>query len=208
MVYVPVQDKCYKPSSCLWTTDTQISGQIAIREEYTGLEDFFIKYLGVEEPGIDTYIEKLKLLISRNLFPPIRTVKSFIKELGSWEPQQSALEPLKSLNFLPVRGVGGTLDGALTLNCVADDFVIVDRKEHRDAFQGIIPILDFSIEEVHELTAFIFALGLSDKYTSKAVQECSTANGHHLDQLQSERMRQKAYAIFQQDTNYSCQTST
>lgn len=203
MVYVPVRNEWYKPSSCLWTADTQISGQVAIREQYAGLEEFFIRYLRVQEPSIDTYIEELRLLISHNLCPPIRIAKSFIQEIASRKPQQSALEPLKSLKFLPVRG----LDGALTLKCIADEFVIVDRKKHGDAFRGTIPILDFSIEEVHDLTAFILALGLSDKYTSTAVQECSTVNGSHSNQLQSEKLRHKAYAIFRQVTNYSCYIS-
>lgn len=184
----------------MWTADTQISGQVAIREQYAGLDDFFIRYLGVEEPSIDTYIEELKLLISRSSSPSIRIVKSFIKEIGSWEPQQPALEHLKLLKFLPVRGH----DGALTLKSVADDFVIVDRKKYGDVFGGIIPILDFNIEEVHDLAAFILVLGLSDRYMSKAVQECSTVHGSHLDQLQSQEMRHKAYALFRQVTNHAC----
>lgn len=191
-MYVPVQKKWYKPSSCLWTSDTQISGQLGIREQYVGLEDFFIRYLGVEEPTIDTYIKELKLLTLGDDSPSITKVKSFIKEIGSRKPQQPILEPLKSYEFLPVRG----FDGILTLKCVADDFVIVDRKHYGDAFRGIIPILDFSIEEVHNLAALILALGLADRYLSKAVRESSTVNSSYLDLVQSEEMRHKAYALF------------
>ena len=204
MIYVSVRSRWYKPSSCLWTADTQISGQVPIGEQFAGLGNFFVRYLGVEKPSIDTYIQELKLLISRNSPPPIRIVKSVIKEIGSWKPQQPALEPLKLLKFLPIRGH----DGTLTLKCVTDDFVIVDRKKYGDAFRGITPILDFSIEEVHYLAAFILALGLSDRYMSKAVQECSTVNRSHLDQLQSEEVRHKAYALFRQVTNYACYIST
>ncbi len=147
LIFVLPAAKWYPPSACLWTADTRISRKATIADEYAGLEDFFVKYLGVKKPSVDTYIEELELLISNHDAPSITRARNLIKKIGSWRPQQPALKVLHRLKFLPVRG----LDGVVTLNCVMDNFAIVDRKNYGDALRGTIPALDFSIEEVHEL---------------------------------------------------------
>lgn len=203
MIYVLPEAKWYPPSACLWTADTQISGKAAIAGQYASLQDFLVKHLRVEEPSIGTYIEELELLISGRESPSIEKVKTFVKKIGSWKPQQESLEPLKLLKFLPVRG----FDGVLTLKCAADNFAIVDRKKCGDTFRGTIPILDFSVEEVHDLGALIWALRLADRYMSKAVEESSKANEPSLDPVLSEEMRHKAYALFRYVTDHpSCKS--
>ena len=196
--------KWYPLSACLWTNETQIPGKAAIAGQYADLQDFFVNYLGVEEPSIDTYIEELELLIADGSSPPGKKLKTILKAIGSRKPQKSVLDRLKLRRFLPVWGV----DGALSLKGVMDDFVVVDRKKYGDIFRGVIPSLDFSVEEVHGLESMILALGLSDRYMSQTVRETSSARDSLLEPVLSREMRHKAYALFRSVTDYhACRSS-
>ena len=196
--------KWYPLSACLWTNETQIPGKAAVAGQYADLQDFFVNCLGVEEPSIETYIEELELLISASSSPPFKKLKTILKEINSRNPQKSLLDRLKLRQFLPVWGV----DGMLSLKGLMDDFVVVDRKNYGDIFRGVIPSLDFSVEEVHGLRSMILALALSDRYISKTVRETSSARNSLLQLVLSGEMRHKAHALFRSVTHYhTCRSS-
>ena len=195
--------KWYPLSACLWTNETRIPGKAAIAGQYADLQDFFVNYLKVEEPSIETYIEELELLISDSDSPSVKKIQTVLKEIGSRKPEKSLLDRLKLRQFLPVWGV----DGALSLKGVTDDFVIVDRKNYGDIFRGVIPSLDFSVEEVQGLKSMVLALGLSDRYISKTIRETSSAGNSLLEPVLSGEMRRKAHALFRSVTHYqSCRS--
>ena len=196
--------KWYPLSACLWTNETQIPEKAAVAGQYADLQDFFVNCLGVEEPSIETYIEELELLISVSSSPPVKKLKTILKEISSRNPQKSLLDRLKLRQFLPVWGV----DGMLSLKGLMDDFVIVDRQNYGDIFRGVIPSLDFSVEEVHGLRSMILALGLSDRYMSKTVRETSSAGNSLLQPVLSGEMRHKAHALLRSVTHYhTCRSS-
>ena len=184
--------KWYPLSACLWTNETQLPGKAAIAVQYADLQDLFVNCLGVEEPTTDTYVKELEFLISGTSCPAIEKVKTIIKEIGSRKPHPPALEHLKLRQFLPVWGI----NGALSLKSAMDDFIIVDRKKYGNHFRGVIPSLDFSVEEVRGLESLILALGLSDRYMSQTVQETSSAKESVLEPLLSQEMKLKAYPLF------------
>ena len=190
--------KCYPLSACLWTNETQIPGKAAIAGQYADLQDFFVNHLRVEEPSIETYMEELELLISDGSSPSVKRVKTLLKAIGSRKPQKSLLDRLKLRQFLPVWG----MDGTLSLKGVTEDFVIVDRKNYGEVFRGVIPSLDFSVEEVQGLKSMILALGLSDRYISKTMRETSSARDSLLEPVLSGEMRHKAQALFRSVTHY------
>ena len=81
-----------------------------------------------------------------------------------------------------------------------DDFIIVDRKKYGNHFRGVIPILDFSVEEIQGLESLILALGLSDRYMSQTVRETSSAKDFLLEPVLSQEMRHRAYALLRSVT--------
>jgi hypothetical protein len=191
LIFVLPQKSWHSTPSCLWTDATRISGKVAIANPYAQLQDFF-QALGVKAPSVDMFVEELKALADGERVPTIEEVKHFIDEINRREPREGTLEELKSLNILPVKGINGDV----RLRKCRNPFAIVDRLEYGKAFQGKYAILQFSLEEVHELQPFLSALGLQDRYMSRIVEEKSTVQGGEWDRDLSDKFRQKANALF------------
>lgn len=175
----------------MWTDDTRISGKIALIRHYADLQAFFVQRLGVEEPDIDTYITELQLLTTNYQTPPLEKVKGLIKEINSFEPRTGALDRLTSSNILPVKG----LDDKTGLSTTSDLFAIVDRSGYGSAFQGKVPVLDFSIEDVRDLRPIISALNLEGRYMSRLVIESSEVKDSSRKENLSSRVQKRAYAL-------------
>jgi len=190
LIYVPSDHTWYNTSSCLWAETTRISGKAAISNLYPELQDLFCKILGVEPPDIGSLVRELADLAKGN--PDDEKVKSFIREINVLEPREAALDELKTSNILPVR-IG---NGHPALKSVNDPFAIVDRPEYGEAFEGEVPMLCFSLEEVRSLRPFLFALGLEGRYMSISVEERSRVRGGALEPILTAAFKQKAYAFY------------
>ncbi len=192
LIYEPLRKTWHSPASCLWTDDTKISGKVALSGHYDDLQAFFVQRLGVEEPDIDTYITELQLLTADEQTAPMNKVMGLIKEINSFGPSVGALDTLKPSNFLPVQGA----DAKTSLKKTSDLFAIVDRPEFALAFRGKVPVLDFDMEEVRELRQTIQALHLEDRYMSRLVVESSTVKDSSKEELLSNSVQKRAYALF------------
>lgn len=132
------------------------------------------------------------LAIADQETPRIQAIKDLFKELNSFGPYAPALDRLKGAPVIPVEGT----DGLTRLVKATDAFAIVDRVHYMILFAHKIPVMDYSIEEVHELQSFISALGLEGRYMSQLVQELSMVNGASNHVALSDRFKGKAYSIF------------
>ena len=74
--------------------------------------------------------------------------------------------------------------------------MIVDLPGDGSMLETRIPLLDFSLEEVHTLRPFLVALGLENRYISRAIKESSRVKDSVLDDELTRQMRGKAYALF------------
>jgi len=192
LIYLPLQQQWYSPSSCLWATSTCISGKVAIASIYPGLQEFFVDRLGIQPPHVGMFVEELQRLANGDIAPPIQQVSDLIQEISSRAPTPEALNGLRDCNILPIKGI----DGQVSLQHAASRFAIVDRLQYEDLFRGKIPMLDFGLEDIHKLQPFLSALGLEDRYMSLNIKEKSMANSSTLDSILSRRMRAKAYAFY------------
>ncbi|MCJ1354926.1 MAG: hypothetical protein MMC33_004916 [Icmadophila ericetorum] len=194
LVFVQPQNKWVSPSECLWTERTQISGKYAIKSLYAEHLPFFIAKLGVKKPDIRLFVQELKIRCenfdANN--PPIHEVRGLIEDLNELAPQRGDLDELLQCNFLPVRGT----DDRLRLKSTAEVFAVADRVEYGQMFQGKLPYLDFSLEEVRVLRKFLTAMGLESRYMSNLAQETSTVNESSKDSVLSEQFQQKASGFY------------
>ena len=191
LVYEPVQKEWHKPSSCLWTDDTRLSGKVALFGHYSDLQAFFVQCLGVEEPGIDTYIDELQSLVVSDESPSVEKVKDLIKQINSFRPVKGALNKLKPYGFLPVQGT----DATTSLKTTLELFAIGDRSKYASAFKGKVPILDFDLGEVRVLKQTIEALHLEHRYMSQLVVETTTVNDSSKEKTLSDSVQRRAYAL-------------
>ena len=192
LVYEPVQKEWHKPSSCLWTDDTRLSVKVALLGHYSNLQAFFVERLGVEEPGIDTYIDELQSLVVSDESPSVEKVKDLIKQINSFRPGKGALDKLKPYGFLPVQGT----DATTSLKTALDLFAISDRSAYASEFIGKVPILEFDREEVRELSPTIKALNLEHRYISQLVVETPTAEDSSKEGTLSDSVQKRAYALY------------
>ncbi len=147
------------------------------------------------------FIEEIRRLANGAEAPSIQKMSELIKEISSREPTREALGILRACNILPIKGT----DGQVSLKHAASRFAIVDRLQYGDLFRGEVPMLDFGLEDIHELRPFLLALNLEDRYMSRTVKEVSMTNASTLDPVLSRSMREKAYAIFRLVSQcYSC----
>lgn len=191
LVYEPIQKEWHKPSSCLWTDDTRLSGKVALLGHYSDLQAFFVQRLGVEEPGIDTYIDELQSLVVSDESPSVEKVKDLIKQINSFRPGKGALDKLKPYGFLPVQGT----DGTTSLKTALDLFAISDRSAYASEFKGKVAVLDFGIEEVRDLRQTIEALHFEHRYMSQLVEEVTTVKDSSKEATLSDSVQRRAYAL-------------
>ncbi|KAL2038032.1 hypothetical protein N7G274_009252 [Stereocaulon virgatum] len=198
LVYISQERRWHPPSSCLWADDTRITGKFAIASAYPDLRAFFVNSLKVEEPNIAMYVQELKLLVDGANQPSITAVKGMIEEINSYRPHQGALDALAASPVLPVKNTDGLID----LKSSTDVFAIVDRDEYEKLFKYRVAVLDYTLEEAHELRPFISAMGLEGRSMSENVNEATTVNVSSRISRVSQDVKEKAYALFRCAVHY------
>ncbi|KAL1647127.1 hypothetical protein SLS58_002898 [Diplodia intermedia] len=191
LIFVPSRKAWYPPSSCAWVDDkTQLSKPVPIRTPYQSLEEFFTQALNVEKRGLELYIRGLEQLSRQNPPSPFE-IKQSIRFISTMVLFANDLRNLHSANILPVKLPGGNVK---VVNA-SEDFAIVDRKEHREAFKDKAITLDFSLNEVHACRPFLLAMGLDGKFTSAAVKEKTTVQAGVPELGLTNTLREKAHAF-------------
>lgn len=138
------------------------------------------------------FVEELIRLANSDEPPTISQVKGLIKDISFLGPTKTALAGLRLCKIMPVKDT----DGQISLRKSTSMFAIADRLQYQNFFQAKVPMLDFSIEEVHDLRSFLVALSLEDRYMTQTIKETTTANDSTIDLVLSKEMQEKAFAIF------------
>ncbi|KAL3432645.1 hypothetical protein BDV09DRAFT_197516 [Aspergillus tetrazonus] len=166
LIYLPGESRWLAPADCLWTETSKIGTQFGISKVYPELENFFRYHLKVGTPTAATYIEQLRTFLSESPVDIVE-IKSTLDKMRSVELNLSSREDLLNLRVFPVVMPGGSVK----MLKLTETFFVADRIEHRSAFQGRVPFLDFSLREIRQLHRLLQFLGLQDRYTSTAVKE-------------------------------------
>ena len=116
-----------------------------------------------------------------------------ISEIGVDCDTHQALEELKKVKFLPMRGE----NGCLMLVGVEDEFAIPDHGRYGKAFQDKGVLHDFSLGDKQILNTLIQHLGLTGRYLYSAVcEESDVGDDACLDVPESTIFQNKAYALY------------
>ncbi|KIW01104.1 uncharacterized protein PV09_07391 [Verruconis gallopava] len=192
LIYHPQVNSWHSPTDCVWAEDhIKLQGKVSIATEYKESEYLFVEILNIVEPTLEMHVRALadKALLPRakkEMFHEMRLICAF-------DPKPDQLESLRNALCLPIRTVDKRLEW---VRPSFEDFVIVDRKEYGDMFEGKVNVLDFSLEEVHQLRTFLIALDLGRRFMSEAVEEKTRVSGElRLDNDLTREMQRKAYAI-------------
>lgn len=185
----------YKTSDCLWSSITKIRGKVALDESYEELKGFFVGKLGVKSLTMQMVYNELKESPQSSIDDiktAILSLNGFLQseegKQGHWDP-----DPIKQAKVFPV----GYPNGSLSLSSVAVDFAIADRDNLRSMFEDRIAILDFDLEDVHQLKPFFTWLKIEIRYLSRCVRETTSISGDSGSPITSRKrdLRLKAYHI-------------
>jgi len=128
-----------------------------------GLTEFFLTSLRISPATLATLVEALRALGERS--SSVVSVKEIIKAINKEGPERHDLESLATGLVLPIRR--HLQNGSITLGNLQETFAIIDNTKLSAIFQDHVDLLDFSLEEVHELAPFLEGLGLQIKYLSR-----------------------------------------
>ncbi|KAK2046278.1 hypothetical protein LZ31DRAFT_593285 [Colletotrichum somersetense] len=177
LIYLPLDGglSWHKPSQCVWSNTTKLSGRVSLNDEYEDLGVFFVEFLGVKPLDLSMAIDDLKMIAKRP-----STTSSEIKEsiwvvnslLSSVPKPPSSLDVVKSPIF-PI----AYPDDRSTVETVATEFCIVDRESLRSSFETKVKFLDFTLEQVARLRPFIEWTHLEERYLSRRVKEITSFHG-------------------------------
>ena len=170
-----------------------VQGMAVIGAEYPeGLVDFFCERLRISPATLPTLVKALCFLGEKR--SPVESVKDMIKAINREGLTPQDLESLATYNVLPIRRHG--LQGNINLGGLQQNFAIIDNTKLSAIFQDYVDLLDFSLEEVHELAPFLEGLGLQSKYLSRL---CTTQTTCREDGMIAGRLTQeftdRAYGI-------------
>jgi hypothetical protein len=180
-----------------------MSGKYGQGKHKKMLEAFFVDCLKVAKPTLDMLAQELQLearslagVELSNEDVSVRKMKVIIQAINSMSLNNSGpvREKLRLSPIFPVRYE----DGSLRLETAAGEFSIRDREIYWKAFNKRVPMLELTLEEVHELGPFLCWMDLESRYLSSRVTERSEFNGTQDDcsMRLTEDLRIRATAIF------------
>jgi hypothetical protein len=193
LVYIPAQKSWMAPKQCTWGSVADVGGKINIDAIYPFLQNLFVDFLDVEQFSLAEIINKLARLWRTN--PSIDRIKMLIWDINSRSPAPEDLQCLRHGKVFPVRTVNGTVE----IFSWEDEFVVVDRQDLANAFEGQLNKLDFTLEEIHGLRWFIKGLDLHHRYLSQLVSERSELLHSAIPTLNvptTNLLRHRAHALF------------
>ncbi|MCJ1398278.1 hypothetical protein MMC11_001475, partial [Xylographa trunciseda] len=198
LVYIPRINTWFSPSACVWAgLQAEIPGKVPIASDFHSKKTFFTKALKVPEPSVEMYITALESQAKNQpKASKIQETMTLISCLGVTATEVSRLLETK---IFPVR----LEDGQRCFTMASFEFAIIDKLLHRNAFQGKISSLDFSLEEIRDTRKFLFACGLESRLTSTLVEEVTNVQGGFLDTNMTKMLRSKALALVRCATHYT-----
>ncbi|KAF2173314.1 hypothetical protein M409DRAFT_17255 [Zasmidium cellare ATCC 36951] len=197
MIFIDRQQRrWYKPSECLWTSTTKISGKIVLSDQndhYKDLRDFFIKSVGVRLLTLRMVYDEL---IHSSNGKSADELKSTIRSLNALlltDNESLDPKPLLQQPIFAVRHGNGSSEKV----SVATDFAIPDREDLASHFKNKVTMLAYSLEEIVRLRPFLEWAGLTTRYLSVSVKEnTSVVDGGAREILRSDRdLKRKAHAL-------------
>ncbi|KAF4626332.1 hypothetical protein G7Y89_g11830 [Cudoniella acicularis] len=192
LIWIQSEINCWKsPSFCLWSSKAQItdrhtvSGQYGQGEHKKALKGFFVDCLNVAEPTLDMLAEELQLQAR-----PLAGI--VLSDDSGWKNK----DHYASDQFDVSQWVW--TDGSLRLESTTGEFSIRGRENYWEAFNKRVPMLDLTLEEVHDLEPFLRWMDLESRYLSNRVTERPEFSGtlEECSKKLTKDLRFRATALF------------
>uniref|UniRef100_L2FL52 Ino80 chromatin remodeling complex protein n=1 Tax=Colletotrichum fructicola (strain Nara gc5) TaxID=1213859 RepID=L2FL52_COLFN len=197
LIYLPVDSglSWHRPSECVWSNATKLSGRVSLNEEFEDLEVFFVDFLGVKPLDLSMAIDDLKSVATR-ASATSSEIKDLIWAVNSLLPTvhkpPSSRDVLKTKIF-PIAHP----NGRVTVGTATTGFCVIDRESLRSSFKNKVNFLDFTLEQVARLRPFLEWTHLEDRYLSRCVKEITSFHGGPATPITNpqRQIRNRAHAL-------------
>ncbi|KAF0329343.1 ino80 chromatin remodeling complex protein [Colletotrichum asianum] len=197
LIYLPVDSglSWHRPSECVWSNATKLSGRVSLNEEFEDLEIFFVDFLGVKPLDLSMAIDDLKSVATRASVTSSE-IKDLIWAVNSLLPTvqkpPSSREVLKTKIF-PI----AYPNGRVTVGTATTGFCVIDRESLRSSFKNKVNFLDFTLEQVARLRPFLEWTHLENRYLSRCVKEITSFHGGAATPITNpqRQIRHRAHAL-------------
>ncbi|KAF4924992.1 hypothetical protein CGCVW01_v003742 [Colletotrichum viniferum] len=197
LIYLPVDSgpSWHRPSECVWSNATKLSGRVSLNEEFEDLKVFFVDFLGVKPLDLSMAIDDLKNVATR-ASATSSEIKDLIWAVNSLLPTvqkpPSPRDVLKTKIF-PI----AYPNGRVTVGTATTGFCIIDRESLKYSFRNEVNFLDFTLEQVARLRPFLEWTHLEDRYLSRCVKEITSFHGGEATPVTNpqRQIRNRAHAL-------------
>ncbi|EQB58063.1 hypothetical protein CGLO_01742 [Colletotrichum gloeosporioides Cg-14] len=197
LIYLPVDSglSWHRPSECVWSNATRLSGRVSLNEEFEDLEVFFVEFLGVKPLDLSMAIDDLKNMATR-ASATSSEIKDLIWAVNSLLP--TVQKPPSSRDVLKTKVFPIAYpNGRVTVGTATTGFCIIDRESLRFSFRNKVNFLDFTLEQVARLRPFLEWTHLEDRYLSCCVKEITSFHGGPATPIMNpqRQIRNRAHAL-------------
>jgi len=195
LVYIPKLRAWRPPSKCVWVeSSVKIPGKSSVADAYPLKKTFFTTILKVSEPTVEMYIDSL--ISEAKGLASAAQIKETMALICGLDIGESDVSSLVEAEVLPVKLANGVgVFASASAEHEYADFVIVENAIHRNAFEGKITVLDFSLEEIRDIKPLLLALGLEGRFSSKLIEEITEVSGGSKDREMTRNLRIKSQAM-------------
>jgi len=168
LVFLPRQRKWVFLSNCVWKSLPCLQSVYSLHREYESCHVFFHQRLGLSNATIDHVVEELLDDADRRPTNQVRellvAVNNFLKRAFSL----CSIDKLRGKRIIPVKTCSGK---TCLMRYDKDLFYLADRPSLYEAFKGRLPLVDFTVDQVRDLSTLIDAMELRDFLLSQSVIE-------------------------------------
>lgn len=161
---------------CVWDAPSCLQSLEKLVNRYQDCRSLFCDKLLLKNATVDHVINELELL---SLTAALTVRKELLLVLNDYiargAPKSSILR-LKGKSIIPV-GFGDSEWKYRLMNYNRDVWYLADRTSLRNSFDGIVWLLEFTVEEVRKISPLIKVMDLENYLLSKAVVETTETVG-------------------------------
>ena len=189
----PNSTKWVALSVCVWNGPGALRSRAVLSKAWSECEEFFRLTLQIKDATLETVIDDIIETAQTSSLIEFSGLKSLILAIPT-VIGPGKISRLRKIKFLPVRRLHSGSDASLV--SPVDKFFIADRQYLCALFTGELPLLDFSVEEIHKLSPLLDSLSVRDRRLSVLVKEEGRIVGlKTLDSTMTAKFRGKATAL-------------
>lgn len=186
--------------SCVWGGGACLRKTIWLSNHYPQLRAFFLGTLQLKDAYTKTLTEEVYQITAADDLKYISQLFLALALQLAKETEALDDEVVKSFcqrSIFPVKTATSqsTFD-SLRAAQDSDIWFIADRRHLRQSFEGLLPLLAFTVEDIAEMGDLVKGLGLSHRLLSEAATETPTPEGRlEFDAIYTNSLRRKARFI-------------